>query len=157
VFRAVWQTRPWAQRRREGTRGHRMRQGGPTAVRIYSGKQSCEDQGNKQRNRATGRLLTSRGNTGAPEQRWRRRDTSGRWWWSSDCTGRTPVSVDWVNQRGWGRTEGCAGLLTIRRNSLRQRTRRGLNGDRRTGARPRERRQNFLGACRARESASEVG
>jgi hypothetical protein len=38
---------------------------------------------------------------------------------------------------GLGRTEGCPELLTARRNSPRQRARRWLDGDRRTGARPR--------------------
>jgi hypothetical protein len=56
AFRATWRTRPWAQRQRGGTRGHRTWRDGPTAARIYSSKQSREGQGNKQRNRGTGRL-----------------------------------------------------------------------------------------------------
>ena len=100
AFRATWRTRPWAQHQRGGTRGHRTRRDGPTAARIYSGEQSREDQGNKQRNRGVGKLLTSRGNTGASEQRLRRRDASGRRWRSSGCTGRTPVSADRANKRG---------------------------------------------------------
>jgi hypothetical protein len=126
VFRATWQTRPWAQHQR-----------GPTVAQTYSGEQLCEDQGDKQRNRGAWRLLTSRGNTRASGQRQGRRDASGRRWWSSNCTGRTLVSADRANQRGWGRTEGCPGLLTMRRNSPRQRAQRGLDDDRRMGARPR--------------------
>ena len=38
---------------------------------------------------------------------------------------------------GLGGTEGCLRLLTTMRNSPRQRTRWGLNDDRRTGERPR--------------------
>jgi hypothetical protein len=64
AFRATWRTKPWAQRRRGGTIGHRTRRGGPSAARTYSDEQSSEDQGNKQRNRGARRLLTSRGNHG---------------------------------------------------------------------------------------------
>jgi hypothetical protein len=49
------------------------------------------------------------------------------------CTGKTPVSADRANQRGSGRTERCPELLTARRNSSRQRARRGLDGGRGTG------------------------
>jgi hypothetical protein len=137
AFRATWRTRSWAQRWHGGTRGRRTRPGDPTAARTYSGEQSCEDQGSKQRNRGAGRLLTSRGNTGAPGQRRGRRDASGRRWRSSNCTGRTPVSANQANQKGWGRTEGCPALLTTRQNSPRQQVRRGLDDDHRMGARPR--------------------
>jgi hypothetical protein len=109
AFRATSQTQPWAQRWRGGTRRRRTQRGGPTAARTYSGEQLREDQGSKQRNRGIGRLLTSRGNTGASRQRRGRRDALGRWWQSSDCTRRTLVSMDWANQRGWGEPRGVPG------------------------------------------------
>jgi hypothetical protein len=49
---------------------------------------------------------------------------------------RTLVSADRAKLEGMGQTEGCPGLWVIRRSLPRQRTRRGLDGDRRTGARP---------------------
>jgi hypothetical protein len=48
------------------------------------------------------------------------------------------VSTNRANQRGWGQTEGCPGLLTKRRNSLRQRARHRLHGDHRTSDRSRQ-------------------
>jgi hypothetical protein len=109
AFREIWQTRPWAQCQREGTKGRGTRWDGPTATRIYCGEQSRDDQGNKQRNRGAGRLLTSRGNTRVPGQRQRHRDALGRRWRSSCCTTRTLVSVDRVDQRGWGKPRGVPG------------------------------------------------
>jgi hypothetical protein len=76
AFRATWRNRSWALCRREGTRGSGMRRGGPTATQTYSDEQSHEDQGKKQRNRGTGRLLTLRGNCRAPGQRRGRRSTA---------------------------------------------------------------------------------
>jgi hypothetical protein len=55
---------------------------------------------------------------------------------------------------GLGRTEGCPGLLTTRWNSARQRARRGLDGDRRIGARPRRAAVELPG-CAERERGRE--
>jgi hypothetical protein len=77
---------------------------------------------------------------------------------------RKRLSADQTDQRCWGRTEGCPELLTARQNSPRQRARRGLNGDCRTGggrassgeapwaSAERERRRGCLG-----EGANEQG
>jgi hypothetical protein len=81
------------------TRGRRPRRGELTAARINSGEQSRDDQGNKQRNRGAGRLLTLRGNAGVSGQQRRRREALGRRWRSSGCTGRTPVSADRADKR----------------------------------------------------------
>jgi hypothetical protein len=81
ALRATRRTQPWAQPRCGGTRGRKTRRSGPTTAQICSDEQSREDQGNKRRNRSTGRLLTSRGNSGAPGKRRGRRDASGRWRW----------------------------------------------------------------------------
>jgi hypothetical protein len=74
-----------------------------------------------------GGLLTSSGDSGVLEQRRGRREASGRRWWGFSCTGRTPVSADWANQRGGGKPRGCPELLTKRRNSPRQQARQRLN------------------------------
>jgi hypothetical protein len=68
----------------------------------------------------------ARGGSGCPdvEELQRRRTPT--------CVGKR-LSADRTDQSCWGRTEGCPELLTARRNSLRQRARQGLNGDRRTG------------------------
>jgi hypothetical protein len=79
-----------------------------------------------------GGLLTSSIDSGALEQRRGCRETSGERWWGFGCMERTPVSADWANQRGWGQTEGCPGLLTKRRNSPRQQERQRLHGGDRT-------------------------
>jgi hypothetical protein len=100
-------------------------------------------------------LLTSSGNTGVPRQQRRRRDAMGRWWRSSDCTGRTPMSADRANQRGRRRTKGCPESPMARRNSPRQRMRRGLNGGRGTTTVFDERRRSCLVACAGRERGRE--
>jgi hypothetical protein len=68
----------------------------------------------------------ARGGSGCPDVEESRR------WRISTCVGKR-LSADLTDQRCWGRTKGCPELLTARRNSPRQRARRGLNGDRRTG------------------------
>jgi hypothetical protein len=83
-----------------------------------------------------GGLLTSSTNSGALERRQGCREMSGRRRWGFGCTESTPVSADRANTRSWGQTEGCPGFLVIRRSLPRQLTRWGLDGDRRTGARP---------------------
>jgi hypothetical protein len=50
---------------------------------------------------------------------------------------RGQVSMDREKQRGRERTEGCPGSRVTRQSSPRQQTRQGLDGDRRTGTRPR--------------------
>jgi hypothetical protein len=132
-----------------------MRRDGPTAARICFGEQSREDQGNKQKIGARGgcsprkETLESRsndGDAGTP-----RVDGGG----SSGCIGRTPVSADWADKRGWGRTEGCPKLLMARQNSPRQWARRRLYDGRRTDADFGERRQSCLDARAGRECLAE--
>jgi hypothetical protein len=57
-----------------------------------------------------------------------------------------------------GRTEGCPELLMARRNSPRQRARRWLDGERKTGARPRRAAAELPGRARgASERARAFG
>jgi hypothetical protein len=65
------------------------------------------------------------------------------------------VSADQVNHRGRGQTEGRPGLRVIRRSLLRQQTRRGLDGDGGTGARPWRAAAELLGARAVRERGRE--
>jgi hypothetical protein len=167
VLGAWEKTRARSRRHGELDRGHNTGAGAPEGAEhggVAQRRRGPTPSSNRAKTRAVnreiggaGRLLISRGNNGALRQRRGRRDVSGRWWRSSDCTGRTPVIVDRANQKGWGRTEGCPELLTTRQNSPRQRARRGLDGDRRIGARPQRARQNSLSARRAREGARVFG
>jgi hypothetical protein len=134
AFRAVWQTRPWASRRRGSTRGRCTRRGGLTAARGNSGEQSHTNQGSNGQIKGADRLLTSRGSAGVTGQRRWCRDETGRRWRSSSCARTTPVSAGQTNLRGGGHTEGCPEQLTARQNSPRQRTGHGRDGDRRTGS-----------------------
>jgi hypothetical protein len=134
AFRAVWQTRPWALRRRGSTRGCCTRRGGLTAARSNSGEQSRANHDSNDQIKGAGRLLTSRGSAGVTVQRRWRRDATGRRWRSSGCARTAPVSAGRAKQRGGGHTEGCPEQLMARRNSPRQRTGRGRDGDRRTGS-----------------------
>jgi hypothetical protein len=79
-----------------------------------------------------GGLLTSSGDSRVFEQRRRRGDASRRRRRGFGCTGMTPVSADWANQRGLGANWRIPTLLAKKRNSTRQRARQRLNGGRRT-------------------------
>jgi hypothetical protein len=132
AFRAVWRTRPWASCWRGSTRGCRTRRGGLKATRINSGKQSRGQNGSNGQIKGTSRLLTSSANSGARGGRRRCGGTSGQRRRGSGYARTAPVSSDRANQRGGGHTERCPEQLMARRNSPRQRTGRGRNGDRRT-------------------------
>jgi hypothetical protein len=58
------------------------------------------------------------------------------------------VSVDRVNQRGWGQTEGCPGLLMKRWNSPRQQARQRLHGGHRTSGGSQRAAMELLGRAR---------
>jgi hypothetical protein len=130
----------------EHDRGHNAGAGAPEGAerdevaqwqRIYSREQSREDQGNKQRNRGRGEVahldrkhwstvatVEMQGCLGSMVAELRLHAEN-----SGECGLGEPEEL--------GQTKGCPGLLTMRRNSPRQRTRWGLNDDRRTGERPR--------------------
>jgi hypothetical protein len=93
--------------------------------------------------------VTLRGGSGTLERRSGHDEDASRWRWGFGCTGKTPVSADRANQRGWGQTRGCPTLLAKRWSLPRQRTRRGLDGGHRTSGG--ERRWSSLGACAERE------
>jgi hypothetical protein len=107
VFRAVWRTRPWVSRRCESTTRRCTWQGGLTAARDSSVEQSREQQSTNDQIKGAGGLLTLRGSTGVTGQWRRRKDATGRRWWGSSYARIAPVSVDQMNQRGEGHTEGC--------------------------------------------------
>jgi hypothetical protein len=134
VFRAVLQTRPWVSRRRGSTRRRCTQRGGLTAARDSSGEQSREQQSSNDQIKGAGGFLTLRGSAGVTGQRRRRKDATGRLRQGSDCARIALVSADRMNQRGEGHTELCPEQLTARRNSQWHGTRRGLDGDRRTGS-----------------------
>jgi hypothetical protein len=79
-------------------------------------------------------LLTLRGSAGVAKQRQTRRDSMGRQRQGSGCVKIAPVSVDWMQQRGRGYTEGCPEQLTARRSSPWHLTGRERDGDHRTGS-----------------------
>jgi hypothetical protein len=101
-FGMARRTRSWAWHRRRGTREWK------SAVEQPNGgaNHSSEQQGSTWDIKGMGELLTSRGNSRALEQRRGRMDALGRRWRGFGCTGRTPVSVDWAKQMGWGKLEG---------------------------------------------------
>jgi hypothetical protein len=71
--------------------------------------------------------LSDGGNAGKP------RVDGSRLWLYGEVSGEHGPG----EPEGLGRTEGCPELLTARQNSPRQQARQWLDGDRRTGARPR--------------------
>jgi hypothetical protein len=76
----------------------------------------------------------------------------------TDCRGKSPVSAEWGNQRGWRQTEEYPELLTARQNSPRQWARHSLDDDHRMGARPRRVVVELSGRVRgARERARVFG
>jgi hypothetical protein len=78
-------------------------------------------------------------------------EASGRRRRGFDCTGRTSVSADRVNQRGWGQIGGCPTLLAKRRSSPRQWARQRLNGGHKTSGGPRRAVASSLGVRAERE------
>jgi hypothetical protein len=105
-----------------------------TAAWDSSGEQSREQQSSYGQIKGAGGLLTMSGSAGVTRQ-WRRsKDATGRRQRGSGCARIAPVSTDRTNQRGEGHTEGCLEQLTARRNSPWHGTRRGHDGDRRTGS-----------------------
>jgi hypothetical protein len=99
-----------------------------------------------------------RGNAGVAKQRWRRKDTTERWWRGSGCVKIAPVSADRTKQRGRGNIEGCPEQLTARWSSPWYWTGHGRDGGRKTGS-GRRRAVVELPARvgRARERARESG
>jgi hypothetical protein len=141
-----------------GTRRRYTRRGGLTAPRDSSSEQWREQQSSNDHIKGVGGLLTLRGSAGVMGQRRRRKDATGRRWWSSGCAGIAPVSANRMIQRGEGHTEGCPEQLTARRNSPWHGMEHGRDGDRRTGS-SRRRVVAELSACmgRAREKARGFG
>jgi hypothetical protein len=132
--RAIWRVQTWASRRRWSTRGRCTRRGRLTAARGNTGEQSRAKQGSNGQIKGTGRLLTSSRSAGVAKQGRRSKGLTGRRWWSSDCTGGTPLSADWTQQGGKGHTEGCPERLTVRRSSPWHWTGHRRNGGHRTGS-----------------------
>jgi hypothetical protein len=158
AIRAIWRVQTWASRRYGSTRGRDTRRGGLTAARGNSGEQSRAKQDNNDQIKGTGRLLTSSRSAGITKQRRRRKGSMGRRWRSSDCTGGTPVSMDWTTQRRRGRTEGCPEQLTVMRSSPWHWTGHGRDGGHRTGSGRRRAVAELLARVgRARERARGLG
>jgi hypothetical protein len=99
AFRTVLRTRPWASRRHGSTRGRCTRLGGITAAGGNSGEKSRAKQGSNDQIKGMSRFLASSRSAGVARQRRRRKGLTGRRWWSSDCTGGSPVSAGWADQR----------------------------------------------------------
>jgi hypothetical protein len=133
----------------------RRQRGSPRQTRKYSGEQSRATKGIPGEIRGEVRSVILRGASGTLERRSGHGEDTGRRRWS--CGGE-PVSVDREKQRGRGRTEGCPGSRVTRRSSPMQQTQRGLDGDRRMGARPRRIAVELPGCTRrAREGARVLG
>jgi hypothetical protein len=126
----------------------------PNGGANHSGERLRGQQGITQEIKGVGELLTSRGDSGALEQRWGHMEAFGRRQRSSGCTGRRPVSVDWAKQRGWGQTRGCLALLARRRSSPRQQTRQKLDDGEGTDGGPQ---RSSTGARAVRERARVFG
>jgi hypothetical protein len=73
AFRATWRTRPWAQRRRGGTRGRITRQGGPTARGSTSAS-------NRAKTRAINREIGAWGGCSPREETLEHRSNGGDTW-----------------------------------------------------------------------------
>jgi hypothetical protein len=82
----------WAQHRRRGTRGCGPRRSSPTAAQLNFGEWLREQHGSKREIKGMESFLTSRGDSGALEQRRERREALGWWRRSSGCT----VKVRWL-------------------------------------------------------------
>jgi hypothetical protein len=120
----------------------RRRRESPQRIGEHSSEQSRATKCKTGEIRGGVRTVTLRGSTGTLE--WCLGHYENASQWRRSC-GRETVSA---NQRGWGQTKGCPGLRVTKRGLPRQRTRRGLDGDRRTGARPRRATEGLLGhAC----------
>jgi hypothetical protein len=113
---ATWQTQPWAQHRRGGTRGHRLRL---RELALAS---------NRAKDRATNREIRAWGIAHLERKLWNTgampgtRDASGRRRRGFGCTGETTVSADWAKQRDWGQTRRFPALLAKGQSSPRQQT-----------------------------------
>ena len=148
-FGVTRRTQSWARRRHRGNRGRGPRRSNPTATQLSSGERLRGQQGSTREIKGAGELFTSRGKSGALEQRGGRREALGRMRWSSDCTMKRPVSADRVKHRGWGQTRRCLTLLARRRSSPRQQTWQKLDGGQGTHNGPR---RSSTGARTVRES-----
>ena len=82
-------------------------------------------------------MVALRGGSRTLERRQGHDEGLGRRWWCSDCMGKAPVSMGRENQREGGQMKACLELQTPRRNSPRQKARRGLNDGGRTDVRAR--------------------
>jgi hypothetical protein len=77
-----------------------LRRGGITTAPTCSGEQLRRRQGRAREIKGVGSFLTSRGDSGALEQRRGRRQALGRRRRSSGCKVKKPVSADRAKQRG---------------------------------------------------------
>jgi hypothetical protein len=107
AIRGVWRTRSWPPHRRRGTKERRPWWSGLTKAMDCSSEQSCELQSKDNQIIGTGRLLTSSRSVGVAKQRWRRRGSTGRRWWTPAAQENASVNVDRAQQGGRGHTEGC--------------------------------------------------
>jgi hypothetical protein len=109
-------------------------EGSPRRTGEHSDEQSRATKCKTGENRGWVRTVTLREDSGAHKWRPGHGEGTGR---RQRSYGSEPVSVDRANQRGRGRTKGRPELWVIRRTLPRQHTWRGLDGDRRSGTRPR--------------------
>jgi hypothetical protein len=145
--RILWQDRD----NRNGAEATRRWRWSPRRTGGYSGEQSCATKGIPGEIRGGVRSVTLREGSRTHERRPGHGEDTDRRRRSCGGAEREPVSVDREKQRGREQSEGCPGSRVTRRSSPRQLTRRGLDGDSRTGVRPRRTAAELPGcACYAR-------
>jgi hypothetical protein len=133
IQRILWHGRSC----RNGAEATRRQRGSPRRIGGYSGEQLRATKGKPGEIRGRVRSVTLREGSGTHERRPGHGVGTGRRRRSCGEAERGQVSMDREKQRGRERTEGCPGSRVTRQSSPRQQTRQGLDGDRRTGTRPR--------------------
>jgi hypothetical protein len=128
----TWRTQPWARHHRAQSVAEQ-----PNGGVVHSDERLRGQHGSTREIKGVESLLTSRGDSGALEQQWGRKEALGPWRWSSSCSVKRLMSVDRAKQWGWGQTRGCLVLLARRQRSPRQHTRLKLDSGHGTDGGPR--------------------